>query len=297
MDNINIFPEVNLSSRCPAVLPHLKFDQFLKDINQSICDPIRSQPSLDLSTTMPSSSTEESIFKTIMKRLALLESNSTLSLRYIEEQSKLLSKAFSNLDKNQAKKFDSLVQAFNQSIVSNLGDINHFTQQLQESSFKLLEEQKLANDQFTSETFHRLECMKKDAIFQRRLSYTMLLAFVILLVYVLLTKEAYIDEYMEDDGWYLNSPPLKKVKDNFMRKTGRKNDTKSPLIFQASHESSELDDRSDLSDSSTSLCNDFATKSEMKDDLSTLTLRKARRSFEEEVEIDIDEAISKELNN
>ncbi|CAR23871.1 Slp1p [Lachancea thermotolerans CBS 6340] len=293
-DNVSILSKLDfLSTQCPAVLPHLKFDQFLKDINQSVCDTKIHQPQLDISTSAPSSSTEESIFKTIMKRLTLLESNSTLSLRYIEEQSMLLSKAFASLERNQAKKFQSLVQAFNQTIVSNLGDINFFTQQLRESSIKLLEEQKLANDQFTSETFHRLESMKKDAIFQRRLSYTMLFAFVILLVYVLLTKEAYIDEYMEDDGWYLNSPPLKKFKDNFLRRAGKSTDDRRSLVFCTSRDYSENDEKSDVSasTSSASLYDEFATKVAHEMDGNVLSYRKPTTSLEEE-DIDIDEALS-----
>ncbi|CUS24321.1 LAQU0S15e01882g1_1 [Lachancea quebecensis] len=296
-DNVSVLSKLDfLGTQCPAVLPHLKFDQFLKDINQSVCDTKGYQPQLDISTSAPSSSIEESIFKTIMKRLTLLETNSTLSLRYIEEQSMLLSKAFASLERNQAKKFESLVQAFNQTIVSNLGDINFFTQQLRESSLKLLEEQKLANDQFTSETFHRLESMKKDAIFQRRLSYTMLFAFVILLVYVLLTKEAYIDEYMEDDGWYLNSPPLKKFKDNFMRRAGKNTGDRRSLVFSTSRDYSENDEKSDVSasTSSASLYDEFATEDTREMGGSVLSYRKPTTNFEED--IDIDEALSEDSN-
>ncbi|SCV03090.1 LANO_0G02080g1_1 [Lachancea nothofagi CBS 11611] len=259
-DNISIFPALEQAgTQCPAVLPHLEFDQFLKNLNQSACEPSKFQPPLDVSSSIPSSSTEESIFKTIIKRLNLLETNSTLSLRYVEEQSKLLSKAFSNLERNQAKKFGTLVNALNQTIQSNLEEISIFTKQLRESSLEVLEDQKLLNDHFAAETFKRLESARKDALFQRRLSYTMLFAFATLLIYVLLTKEAYVDEKMEDDGWYSKSPPLKKAKDNFLRKTGMEGTARQPLVFEASNGGSENGYRSDVSasSSSVSLYDDF----------------------------------------
>ncbi|SCU96674.1 LADA_0H02146g1_1 [Lachancea dasiensis] len=262
------FPVLDFAGdQCPAILPHLEVDQFLKTLNQTSCESVRFQP-LETPGSLPSSSAEESIFKTIIKRLSLLESNSTLSLRYIEEQSKLLSRAFSNLEKNQAKKFDTLVSALNQTILSNLGDIQVFSQQLRESSLKLLEEQRFSNEQFTADTLLRLEGVQKDAVFQQRLSYTMLFAFTTLLMYVLLTKEIYVDGNMEDDGWYLKSPPLKKAKEKLWKKAGMESMSNGPLIFEMNHEGSEHEYRSDLSasTSSTSLYDDFATGSNKQDE-------------------------------
>ncbi|SCU95763.1 LAFA_0G02168g1_1 [Lachancea sp. 'fantastica'] len=246
-------------AQCPTVLPFLEFDQFLRNFNQSICDPSKFQNAPDTSSTLPSSSTEESIFKTIIKRLSLLESNSTLSLRYIEEQSKLISKAFSHSEKNQARKFDALVDALNQTILSSLGDLNVFSQQLRESSLKALDEQKLLNDQLVAKTLESLERVKRDAIFQQRLSYTMLFAFATLLVYVLLAKEAYVDEPPVDDGWYLNSPPLQRAKNTLLMKTNNDRKPSGPLVFEAGRENQGTEYKSDISasTSSTSLYEEF----------------------------------------
>lgn len=222
--------------QCRAALPYLKFEEFLRELDGSPA-AARLNRTLNVAASSPSpsssSSTEESIFKNIVKRLSLLESNATLSVLYIEEQSKLLSKSFSNLEKNHAKRLDTLVQAFNQTIVSNLEVLNNFASQMRESSLKLLEEQRLANDDFTSRTLLRLESVEKDTRFQKRLTYIALFALVALLLYVLLTREAYIDEEMEDDGWYLDSPPLKKAKDKLLRKASGKLSLHKPLVFRA----------------------------------------------------------------
>ncbi|SCU99164.1 LAME_0G02080g1_1 [Lachancea meyersii CBS 8951] len=261
-ENLTAIPDLELAgSQCPTSLPYLEFDQFLRNFNHSTCDPAKFQSALDMPSSMPSSSAEESIFKTMMKRLSQLESNSTLSLRYIEEQSKLVSRAFTNLEKNQEKKFDTLVEALNQTILSNLGELSVFSQQLRDSSLKVLDEQKQLNDQLVSETLSRLESVKKDAIFQRRLSYTMLFAFATLLVYVLLSKEAYVDETMVDDGWYINSPQLQKAKDKILIKTGNRKKLNKPLVFEAGRGNSG-DYKSDVSasTSSASLYDEFVSE-------------------------------------
>ncbi|CEP64344.1 Slp1p LALA0_S11e01970g [Lachancea lanzarotensis] len=262
--NQNLTPISKIGLRvaqCPTVLPYLGFDQFLKTYNQSICDPSKFQSAPDTSSALPSSSTEESIFKTIIKRLTLLESNSTLSLRYIEEQSRLISRAFSNSEKNQARKFDTLVDALNQTISSSLGELTVFSQQLRESSLKALEDQKLLNDQLVSETLESLERVTRDAKFQQRLSYTMLFAFATLLVYVLLARDSYVDEAPTDDGWYLNSPPLQKAKNTFLMKTVNHGKRNGPLVFEAGRENQGTEYKSDVSasTSSASLYEEFSS--------------------------------------
>lgn len=82
------------------------------------------------STTQVSSATvatQESIYKNIMKRLALLESNATLSLLYIEEQLKLLSTAFANLEKRQSSNFNSLISSVNVTLINQLNSLKNHT--------------------------------------------------------------------------------------------------------------------------------------------------------------------------
>ena len=86
-----------------------------------------SQPS-DTEKTVPSSiqppppnpTTQESFFKTIHKRLQLLEANATLSLQYIEEQSRILRDAFNKVEKRQLAKTTAFLENLNSTVLAEL---------------------------------------------------------------------------------------------------------------------------------------------------------------------------------
>lgn len=67
-----------------------------------------------------SPTTQESVYKTITKRLSLLEANATLSLRYIEEQSQLLRDVFSRMERRHSQKIDTFLNDLNSTIVMRL---------------------------------------------------------------------------------------------------------------------------------------------------------------------------------
>ena len=198
---------------CKSHLPPLKFDDFLKDINQSYCVPKSHKDHVSnhaASSSSSSSSTEDSIFKSIMKRLATLEINTNLTVSYIEEQSKQLSQSFEQLEKNQAMKLTFMLDAFNSTIIQNLDSLREFANQIKERSLKLLEEQKLNNDYFTTENSRKLERMEKELGFQRRRIYYMLFAIGALVLYVILSKEIYLDDDTEGNNIFITSTSTNK---------------------------------------------------------------------------------------
>jgi Sad1 / UNC-like C-terminal len=67
-----------------------------------------------------SPTTQESVYKTITKRLSLLEANATLSLRYIEEQSQILRDVFSKMERRHSQKVDSFIAELNSTLVTRL---------------------------------------------------------------------------------------------------------------------------------------------------------------------------------
>ncbi len=88
-----------------------------------------SQPSQEVDRTVPSSAThphlpnpttQESFFKTVHKRLQLLETNATLSLQYIEEQSQILRDAFSKVEKRQLAKTHAFLEDLNATVFAEL---------------------------------------------------------------------------------------------------------------------------------------------------------------------------------
>ncbi|KAI8825645.1 UNC-like C-terminal-domain-containing protein [Fimicolochytrium jonesii] len=68
--------------------------------------------------------TQESIFKTIMKRLAVLERNATLSYAFLEEQSKALNEIFGHSAVRERERFDSLFTHFNRTLYGIFNELH-----------------------------------------------------------------------------------------------------------------------------------------------------------------------------
>lgn len=71
---------------------------------------VKAKPPSTLKASPAPASTQESFFKTVHKRLQMLEVNSTLSLQYIEEQSRMLRDAFVKAEKKQLLKASSFLE-------------------------------------------------------------------------------------------------------------------------------------------------------------------------------------------
>ena len=93
-----------------------------------------------------------------MKRLSLLESNATLSLLYIEEQLKLLSTAFSNLEKRQTTNFNTLISSVNSTLINQLMVFKESYYELYEQYGNLFKMQENSHRQLLAETNKKLGC-------------------------------------------------------------------------------------------------------------------------------------------
>jgi hypothetical protein len=71
-------------------------------------------------TSSANPATQESVYKTITKRLTLLEANATLSLRYIEEQSQLLRDVFGKMERRHSQRMESFLSELNSTLVTRL---------------------------------------------------------------------------------------------------------------------------------------------------------------------------------
>jgi hypothetical protein len=71
-------------------------------------------------TSSANPATQESVYKTITKRLSLLEANATLSLQYIEEQSQLLRDVFGRMERRHGQMMESFLSELNSTLVSRL---------------------------------------------------------------------------------------------------------------------------------------------------------------------------------
>ncbi|GAV29489.1 hypothetical protein PMKS-002990 [Pichia membranifaciens] len=198
-------PEVNCTSK------YLKLDQFLIDyektrhenFDQCLVDQemegatseeqsrvVETQPH----TPSPKVQPQDSIYKNIVKRLSLLESNTTLSLLYIEEQSRLLSDAFTNLESQQAVKFQNILFQLNSTIQSQMDIFQKLNVDVYTSFSRLFEYQQQNFESKNVEISKQISQISSMISFYRNLTYCCLLTIILLFFYILLTKDLYIDD-------------------------------------------------------------------------------------------------------
>lgn len=123
--------------------------------------------------------TQESFFKSVHKRLQLLESNSSLSLQYIEEQSRILRDAFSKVEKRQLAKTTHFLESLNTTV---LNEIHAFRSQYdhiwQSTVLELSSQREQSRDEVTALSA-RLSVLADEIVFQKRMA---ILQFVLILL-------------------------------------------------------------------------------------------------------------------
>lgn len=145
-------------------------------------------PTMQINAKIPTSSThppaanpttQESFFKTIHKRLSLLESNSTLSLQYIEEQSRILRDAFSKVEKRQLSKITTFLDSLNTTMLSEVRSFRSQYDQLWQSTVLELSAQRELSRHENVALSARLSLLADEAVFQKRM---MIVQFVLILL-------------------------------------------------------------------------------------------------------------------
>ena len=123
--------------------------------------------------------TQESFFKTIHKRLQLLESNSTLSLQYIEEQSRILRDAFSKVEKRQLAKTNVFLENLNRTVLTEIHALRNQYDQLWQSTVLELSAQREQSHHENVALSARLTLLADEIVFQKRI---IILQFVLILL-------------------------------------------------------------------------------------------------------------------
>lgn len=188
-----------MDEECRVVLPYLELNEFLRDQNSSeICEvPLPNESSTAIEST-GAKTTEESLFRNIVKRLSLLESNASLSLLYVEEQSKLLSDAFTTMERRQSARIEDVLLRFNQSFTAH-------TQFLHQSLHKIKEEVQSnveSHHAWTNEMIDTLNLkmlhFTRELSFQRKIIIIDTIIILLLVAYVLISRELLLSEDLND---------------------------------------------------------------------------------------------------
>ena len=113
--------------------------------------------------------TQESFFKSIHKRLQLLESNSTLSLQYIEEQSRILREAFTKVEKRQLAKTTSFLETLNTTVLNELRDFRLQYDQIWQSTVLELSSQREQSQREVVALSARLSILADETLLHKRM--------------------------------------------------------------------------------------------------------------------------------
>ena len=139
---------------------------------------------------------QESFFKSVQKRLQMLESNSSLSLQYIEEQSRILRDAFSKVEQKQLTKTTNFLDYLNSTVLHELRDFRQQYDQIWQSTVIELETQR---EQYQREVLAmntRLGILADEVIFQKRMSILQSILVLLCLGLVLFSRGA-LNTYLE----------------------------------------------------------------------------------------------------
>lgn len=138
----------------------------------------------------PQPSTQESFFKSVHKRLQQLESNSTLSLQYIEEQSRILREAFSKVEKRQVSTTSRFLTQLNETVMVELQGFRQAYDQLWQSTVIELEGQRETYQREMLALSSRLTMVADELVWQKRVGIVQSTLLLMCLVLVLFGRSS-----------------------------------------------------------------------------------------------------------
>ncbi|KAL2865654.1 uncharacterized protein BJX67DRAFT_373045 [Aspergillus lucknowensis] len=142
-------------------------------------------------TTQPPAAnptTQESFFKSVNKRLQMLETNSSLSLQYIEEQSRILRDAFNKVEKRQLAKTSTFLENLNVTVVNELKQFRDQYDQAWRSVALEFEHQRIQYHQEIQSINTQLGVLADELVFQKRVAVVQSIMVLICFALVLFTR-------------------------------------------------------------------------------------------------------------
>ena len=178
----------------------LNHSESIRPSNQTSVSSGRAQSS-STQPANPNPTTQESFFKSVHKRLQLLESNSTLSLQYIEEQSRILRDAFSKVEKRQLGKISTFLESLNTTVLTELRDFRHQYDQIWQSTVLELSSQREQSQHEILALSTRLSLLADEIVFQKRMAIVQFGLILMCLGLIIFSRHS-------SQAAYLELPPM-----------------------------------------------------------------------------------------
>ncbi|ORY89541.1 UNC-like C-terminal-domain-containing protein [Syncephalastrum racemosum] len=193
---------------------------------------------------------QESIYKTIMKRLNALELNATLSQRYLDEQTKMLNDAFLTMEKNHQDQLILLLGRLNDTASFRIDSMKRRYEQL-------YEDLRYRSEKDAKQMTLQLGLLADQIAFERRVSMAQLVIVLLLFVFVALSRGtlSILSPIMEAQARERKrresatepprhaSPPKTKEKDEEIKRTEEKEEQQAAAA--AVHVNAALEDNQD----------------------------------------------------
>ncbi|OTA93328.1 hypothetical protein M434DRAFT_395743 [Hypoxylon sp. CO27-5] len=131
---------------------------------------------------------QDSFFKALNKRIQALESNTTLSLQYIESQSRFLREALARLERRQVAKVDLFLDTLNKTVLGELREVRVQYDQIWQSTVIALETQREQSEREIVALSTRLGVLADEVVFQKRMAIFQSLLLLGCLVLVIFSR-------------------------------------------------------------------------------------------------------------
>ena len=133
---------------------------------------------------------QDSFFRSVHKRLQQLEANSSLSLQYIEEQSRILREAFTKVEKRQLSKTSSFLETLNSTVLNELRQFRLQYDQIWQSTVLELSSQREQSQREVTALSLRLSLLADEILWQRRLAILQFGLIMLCLALVVFSRNA-----------------------------------------------------------------------------------------------------------
>ena len=166
--------------------------------------------------------TQESFFKSVHKRLQQLESNSSLSLQYIESQSLLLREAFTKVEKRQIATATSFLSSLNETVTAELRGFRDLYDELWQSTIAELQGQRDRHQREMLAMSSRLSLVADELVWQKRMGIAQSTLLLLCLALVLFARHP-------GPGGYIDMPIMQSMVNRSSAALGWESPSRSPV--------------------------------------------------------------------
>lgn len=113
---------------------------------------------------------QASFFNSITKRLQQVEANLTLSLKYVEDQSRLMQEALQKTEQKQVSKLTRFLGDLNHTVLAEMRNVREQYEQIWQSTVLALESQREQSERDIVALSTRLNLLADEVVFQKRMA-------------------------------------------------------------------------------------------------------------------------------